>query len=191
MHQKRLRNWLWKDFKRLHLLEALETLGLEDAWIAAGFLRSLAWDRLHERAFSPLPEDIDVIFYEAHDLSFQREDELTRMLQNLAPGIPWSVKNQARMHLRNGDLPYQDCEDAMRYWPETATAIAVRLKNSELEFLAPYGLADLMELKLRPCPLIRKEKQEMFQQRTIEKQWRVFWPRLIIESWPQTQEESG
>lgn len=36
-----------------------------------------------------------------------------------ALGLP--VKNQARMHLRNGDRPYQSATDAMRYWPETAT----------------------------------------------------------------------
>ena len=60
-----------------------------------------------------------------------------------------------------------------------------------LKVLENLRLEDLMELKLRPSPLIREEKWGMFHGRAVEKKWKIFWPHLIIESWPQTQEESG
>ncbi|MEQ1549262.1 MAG: nucleotidyltransferase family protein [Chakrabartia sp.] len=38
----------------------------------------------------------------------------------------------------------------MRYWPETATAVAVRLSDEGiLEVEAPYGLTDLFGLRCR------------------------------------------
>ena len=57
-------------------------------------------------------------------LAPSRDRAIEAELRALAPGIDWSVKNQARMHLRNGDPPYSGATDAMRHWPETATAIA-------------------------------------------------------------------
>jgi len=44
----------------------------------------------------------------------------------------WSVKNQARMHLVNSDEPYSSTLDAIKYWPETATAIAIRINQAEI-----------------------------------------------------------
>ncbi|HGB3473288.1 TPA: nucleotidyltransferase family protein [Salmonella enterica subsp. diarizonae serovar 61:l,v:z35] len=37
-----------------------------------------------------------------------------------------SVKNQSRMHLRNDDHPCRSTENALLYWPETATAAGWR-----------------------------------------------------------------
>ncbi|PLC63479.1 hypothetical protein B9P82_13400 [Citrobacter sp. L55] len=71
--------------------------------------------------------------------------------------IDWSVKNQARMHQRNGDYPYTSTRNALLHWPETATAIAVRLGKEGLDITAPYGLSDLFELRLRPTPAFEGE----------------------------------
>ena len=35
------------------------------------------------------------------------------------------------MHRRNGDPPYRDCEDALRYWLKTTTRIALRLETDD------------------------------------------------------------
>jgi hypothetical protein len=40
--------------------------------------------------------------------------ELEHRLGQRVAGVTWSVKNQARLHRRNGDPPYRDCLDAMR-----------------------------------------------------------------------------
>lgn len=93
-------------------------------------------------------------------------------LQQLDPTVQWSVKNQARMHTRNGDRPYLSSNDAMRYWPETATAVAVRLGPGDTcEVAAPLGLDDLFRLIIRPTPRFSTEKLDIFQDRFSAKNW--------------------
>lgn len=50
-----------------------------------------------------------------------------QQLRSVRPNVPWSVKNQARMHVINGQKPYTSAFDGMSKFPETATAIGVRL----------------------------------------------------------------
>jgi hypothetical protein len=95
--------------------------------------------------------------------------------------LQWSVKNQARMHARNGDSPYQSATDAMRYWPETATAVGVRLgQGGGIELAAPFGLEDLFALRLRPGPRFMTEKYPVFAERVRAKRWQATWPGLTI-----------
>jgi len=43
------------------------------------------------------------------------------------------------MHSVNSDEPYDSTLDAIKYWPETATAIAIRInQEDEIEFSAPH-----------------------------------------------------
>ena len=100
-------------------------------------------------------------------------------LRAVEPSITWSVKNQARMHTRNGDAPYASATDAMRCWPETATAVAVRRTDNEsCETAAPFGLDDLLNLVLRPTPHFAREKRPIYEARLRTKQWATLWPLL-------------
>ncbi len=83
------------------------------------------------------------------------------------------------MHARNGDAPYASATEAMRCWPETATAIAVRRNDEEgCEIAAPFGLNDLLSLTLRPTPPFAREKRHIYEQRLRTKQWAAAWPLL-------------
>ncbi|MEJ2456857.1 MAG: nucleotidyltransferase family protein, partial [Novosphingobium sp.] len=115
------------DAPRMRALAAVHTLELPDSWIGAGFVRDAVWDHLHDRALSFLTGDIDVIWFDPARSGRVFDRALDSRLRALLPGLDWSVKNQARMHLRNGDAPYRDTADAMTHWPETATDVAVRL----------------------------------------------------------------
>ena len=76
------------------------------------------------------------------------ELDIETTLKAISPDRPWSVRNQARMHLRNKDAPYASTEDALRYWLETPTCVAARLEtDNSLTLFSPYGLSDLMDLK--------------------------------------------
>lgn len=91
----------------------------------------------------------------------------------------WSVKNQARMHVKNGDAPYLSTTDAMRYWVETATAVAVRLgEKASFEIAAPLGLDDLFGLVIRPAGRFATEKKKIYQDRFKSKNWMATWPLL-------------
>ncbi|EKG46506.1 hypothetical protein VCHC50A1_3287, partial [Vibrio cholerae HC-50A1] len=115
-----------KDPIRLEALECVYQLELPQCYIAAGFVRNLVWDSLHHNVKLTALNDIDVIFFDADRLDSDYEKSLELKLSEQMPQLNWQVKNQAKMHLQNGDNAYQSILDAMSYWPEKETAVAVR-----------------------------------------------------------------
>ena len=86
------------------------------------------------------------------------------------------------MHERNGDGPYRSATDAMRYWPETATAVGVRLgQRGETEVAAPLGLDDLFGLIVRPTGRFVADKRAVYLARIHSKDWERRWPGLRID----------
>ena len=154
-------------------------LGLPDCWIGAGFVRGPVWDRLHGYDRPTPLDDIDVVYFdpEAHDPSAEQAQEAR--LRTALPGLPWSVRNQARMHRRNGDPPYRSTKDALRHWLETPTAVALRLTaDGRPELLAPFGLDDLLELVIRAAPHARAHRMAAFRDRLAAKDWLETWPKV-------------
>lgn len=180
---------LLNDALRMEALSALRHLHLPDGWIGAGFVRDAVWAHLHQHPQPPVPADVDVVWFDDSQRSEAQDRALEATLKRLSPAFNWSVKNQARMHRRNGDAPYCSTEEALRFWPETATAVGVRLTdNHRLETIAPYGLEDLFELRLRPTPRFEYDKRAIFMQRVAQKRWLVRYPLLrIIEQPPRHQ----
>jgi uncharacterized protein len=163
----------------LAALRSVSALALPDWWIGAGFVRSLVWDHLHRAAKPTLLGDIDVIWFDTQRRTADIDDALTTKLRAVHPGVPWSIKNQARMHERNGDRPYRSSLDAMCHWPETATAVAVTLSNTvTLNLAAPFGTDDLLTMVVRPTPHFRQHRMDAYRARQNRKNWRVFWPLL-------------
>lgn len=181
-HGPQLQALIANDPTRMQILRQVHGLGLPDCWVAAGFVRSVVWDHLHHRSPSPLPEDIDVVWYGPDQATPAVDRQLEAALRALDNGLNWSVKNQARMHLRNHDRPYTCTADAMTHWPETATAVGVRLgPTGNIEIAAPFGLEDLFALVVRPTPRFIAGKYTMFQARHCAKGWIERWPDLIID----------
>jgi hypothetical protein len=164
----------------IRLLRAAEKLDLPDCWIGAGFVRNAVWDSLHDRVPNcGLINDVDVVFFNRAIEDGASDKAIEAKLRVMCPNVPWSVKNQARMHLRNGDAPYQNTEGALARWPETATAVAARLWDNRIELLAPHGVADLVGLIVRPTPAFVPKRQE-FEARLRSKNWKARWPRLTV-----------
>lgn len=159
-------------------LHVAAELNLPDWCLAAGFVRNLVWDRLHAYQRATPLTDLDLIYFDATHTDEQHDRALEVRLK-ADQEAPWSVKNQARMHRRNGDAPYRSTADAMSYWPEVETAVGVRLNRAgEIELLAPFGLNSLMHgyLSLNP----KRPKPEVFAQRQAEKSWLTTWPQLKV-----------
>lgn len=174
-----IRRIVQADPVRWHLLGLVRALRLPDCWIGAGFVRNAVWDHLHQRPSSPLSGDVDVIWYDPRQADAVEDKKHEAALRTLASAISWSVKNQARMHVRNGDAPYTSATDAMRYWPETATAVAVRRNDQDAcDVAAPFGVDDLLGLILRPTPRFAGEQRHIYEQRLRSKRWVDTWPRL-------------
>jgi hypothetical protein len=160
-------------------LALVADLRLPDAWIGAGLIRNAVWDAVSGAATRQPPADIDVVFFDPQDATRERERALEMALLTRSPGPRWSVKNQARMHERAGDLPYANTADAVGRWPETCTAIAARLAKGRVEILAPHGVCDLLGLIVRPTPAFEQRPAE-FESRVREKAWDKRWPEVIV-----------
>lgn len=170
---------LVRDQLRWQALGIVEALNLPQGCIGAGFVRNLVWDHLHGRACDCREEDIDVLFYDQSTTDPAYDAEIEAKLRASAPDLNWSVKNQARMHLRNQDAPYISVEDAMRFWPETATAVAAMRSKSDVIIIAPFGLFDLEGLILRPTSA-EPHKIAAFRTRVQAKNWRTRWPKVQV-----------
>ncbi|OAB35887.1 hypothetical protein PMSD_12885 [Paenibacillus macquariensis subsp. defensor] len=160
-------------------LELVRELNLPDSCIAAGYVRNRVWDVLHGYDHETPLNDIDVIYYDPSDISEERDMLLTQLLNTVDKKDYWSVKNQARMHLRNHVEPYNSTNDAMSCWPETATAVGVYLDQLDhMRIIAPYGLDDLFQLKVRQSS--RYVDTTYFMKRMADKEWLARWPNLTL-----------
>ena len=171
---------LKRDPVRWYALGLVERLNVDTACIGAGFVRNLIWDHFHGVQTDCREGDIDVLWFNRETVSPQADRALERTLNRLDPSFDWSVKNQARMHLRNQDRPYDDVADAMRFWPETATAIAAKRRGNDCDLIAPFGFDDLQNMILRPTSKAQ-HKIAAFQERVEKKGWVGRWPRVSIE----------
>ncbi|MFD1178560.1 nucleotidyltransferase family protein [Paenibacillus puldeungensis] len=161
--------------------KAVADLGLPQGCIAAGYIRNFVWDLQHGYSQNTPLHDVDVLYFDPSCLNEEVEKEYDEALRRVRPQRNWSAKNQARMHLKNGDQPYCSVEEAMLHWPETATAIGARLvTDGNIELIAPFGLDDLLELRVRQSPYFRD--YATFKQRVESKGWLQIWPRLRLET---------
>lgn len=169
-----------EDAIAMEQLRAVRSLDLPDWCIAAGFVRNRIWDHLHGIVPARPPVDIDVIYFDASDMSTEREAEFEARLQVLAP-LPWQVRNQARMHVVKKDYPqHRDTAHAMTFWLETVTPVGVRLeKDDTLTIVAPLGTDDLLSLRCRPTAFGRLRRSE-YDERIAAKRWRELWPRVAF-----------
>ena len=161
----------------MEIISTASKLNLPDWWICAGFVRSKLWDTLHGFERTPL-SDIDIIYYDVKNRKETEEKRLEEILCQLLPGIPWSVKNEARMHLRNNLKPYADSEDAIAKFPETATALGIRLNNEGgLILTAPHGVDDVLNMVVRPTPFFQESDglMKLYKARITQKNWKIRW----------------
>ncbi len=133
------------------------------------------WDAHFAVAERTPPADVDVVFFDAYDLTPENDAAVTAALHALRPDVPWEATNQAAVHLwyaaiYGGDPPppLLSSADGVGTWPETATSVAVRLlPEDRLHIVAPCGLTDLLGGVLRRNP--RRVSVAQFQARLAAK----------------------
>jgi hypothetical protein len=172
----------------MNLLRRVAVLGLPDCWIGAGAVRDLVWDIRFGDGFAPANiADVDVVFFDRDDVTAEHEREIERQLQEREPSVKWDVKNQARVHhwfeARFGHPaePLTSTTDGVATWPETATAVAVRLRDEGgLDIAAPFGLDDLLDGVWRGN-FVRVTDAE-YKARIDRKQPHRRWPAVVVVS---------
>jgi hypothetical protein len=169
------------------VLRAVRDEQIPDAWIGAGVLRDLVWGERYGTGFSPGEvRDVDVAFFDPHDFSRANDDRVTERLQRRLPAIPWEATNQAAVHTwyptKFGGTavePLTSIRDAVGTWPETATAVAVRLGTDDvIEICAPLGIADLLNGVWRRNP--RRVDIQRSLARLARHQPATRWPHVSV-----------
>jgi hypothetical protein len=164
----------------MRVLRAAETLDLPDWWIGAGFLRNKVWDAI-EGVHTEHNNDVDLVYFDPNNIKPEAEWGMDEKMKSDFPFAAWEVRNQARMHYKNGFSSYTSSADGISHWVETATCVAVKLEDDELRFLFCYGLEDLVNLTARPIPAFQThELIEVFYDRIAKKEWKKKWPDLKV-----------
>jgi uncharacterized protein len=167
----------------MDILQAAKTLKLPDWWICAGFVRSKIWDTLHGFQQRTTIPDVDVVYFAKDNIDEAVEKELENKLSEILPGVPWSVKNEARMHIVNNIPPYTCTVDAISKFPETATALGVKLdEDDNLILTAPHGVEDAIQMEIRPTPHFKtsRELTALYEKRIIKKNWPAIWQQVKV-----------
>jgi len=184
---KRLAKILEQSQPLYRIIEQAAGIGLKDYYIGAGCIAQTVWNDQTDLALTHGISDIDFVYYDNFDLSFQAEnvaiERITRMIEPCE--IKLDIKNQARVHLWYKDYfgyeiaPYDSIECAINTWPTTATSVGVRLEDGELKVYVPFGLDDLFGM------VVRANKAQITEEIYLQKvqKWCGKWPGLTIIPW--------
>ena len=169
----------------MRALEAAREVDAPDWLIGAGAVRTAVWDRLHGFDRPPELADVDLAFFDPHDLSRERDAQVEQQLRAELPSLPWEARNQAAVHLwyprRFGQAvaPLASSADGVATWPETATAVGLRLaRDDSLVVEAPFGLDDLLGMVHRRNP--SRVTVEEYERRLATKRIAERWPRATV-----------
>lgn len=171
-------------------LEIARSLDLPDCFIASGAIYQSVWNALTDKPLGHGLKDIDLIYFDGSDLSWESEDRVIRRASaafaEAAVRIPVETRNQARVHLwfeQRFGSPYRPlgsaAESLTRYASRTH-AVAVRLeKDDSLTLEAPFGLEDIFSLTLRPNPALdNKGTYDEKAARCVD-----LWPQVTVVPW--------
>ncbi len=172
------------------ILARFDAIALPDTWLVAGAVAQGVWNALTGRAPEYGLKDIDIVYFDAEDLSQQTEVAHEMRLRRLFADLPvkLDVKNEARVHLWYPDAfgktidPYHSTEDAIASFPTTATSIGVRPRSGELEICAPFACDDLLRGIVRANK--RQITREVYERKIAR--WRPLWPELTYLPWEES-----
>lgn len=185
-YEIRLKQMILNNHYLLNLLRHLSKI-YENAYLSAGVIRNWIWSIHHHQDYTFEGTEIDVIFYDVDEKNTEISNAIINQIIQDYPHHIWDVTNQATVYhwykKENGDYiePLTSIDHALSLWPETATAVAIRLlENNDLEIIAPFGLEDLFELKLRWNDAL--VSREVFLERITTKQFLKRWNKLKLIS---------
>lgn len=169
------------------LLERSSKLNVPNWAFGAGFLQQTVFNIHHGMPALSGIKDIDWVYFDASDLSEDAERRVIEHVQTELKDIPipLDIKNQARVHLwyerkfGYSIRAYESLEDAIATWPTTSTAIALTKQNDDVRIIAPFGLADLMSMSIKPN---KRQITEAIYNAKINR-WKTIWPNLSIHAW--------
>lgn len=169
------------------LLSNWRKIALPDCWLVAGAVTQTVWNHAFGFPSTHGINDIDIVYFDANDLSEKAEAEQASRIQKAFSDLPvWiDVKNEARVHLWYEAKfgypiePYISASHAITTFPTTATAVGLQFGGNGLELYAPFGLSDLLDGIVRPNK--KQITREIYAQKA--NRWITVWPKLTVVGW--------
>lgn len=146
----------------MRVLQTVRTLDLPDPLVMSGALYQRVLNHLTGREPDYGVRDYDLGYFDASDTSHEAEDLVIRRVaasfdEPLKSMV--EVRNQARVHLwfeahfGEAYTPLAATAEALERFVAPMFAVGARLdEHDQLHVVAPFGLADLFALRLRPNP---------------------------------------
>jgi len=173
----------------MRVLTVAHRLCLPDWLVFSGAVYQPVLNHLTGRPLDYGIKDYDLAYFDASDLSYEAEDAVICRVKAAFDDALRStveVRNQARVHLwfeaKFGEpYPPLSCTaEALERFTSTTFAVGVRLEpDNRLHIEAPFSLADLFALLLRPNP---RRKTVHFDRTSADVRRR--WPELVIYNEP-------
>ena len=173
----------------MRVLSAARHLNLPDWLVFSGAVYQPVLNHLTGRPLDYGIKDYDLGYFDASDLSYDAEDAVIRRVKAAFDEPLRSmveVRNQARVHLwfeakfSESYGPLSSTAEALERFASPTFAVGVRLESDDrLHIEAPFGLADLFALRLRPNP---RRKTVGFVRASADVRRR--WPEVVVEDQP-------
>jgi hypothetical protein len=173
----------------MRVLAVARHLRLPDWLVFSGAVYQPVLNHLTHRRLDYGIKDYDLGYFDASDLSYEAEDAVIRRVKAAFDEPLRSmveVRNQARVHLwfeaKFGEVygPLSSTAEALERFASATFAVGVRLESDDrLQIEAPFGLADLFALRLRPNP---RRKTVGFARTAADVRRR--WPEVSVEDQP-------
>src|SRR4029077_18641595 len=171
----------------MQVLSVARHLSLPDWLVFSGAVYQPVLNHLTGRPLDYGIKDYDFGYFDASDLSYEAEDAVIRRVKAAFDEPLRSmveVRNQARVHLwfpaKFGEAygPLSCTAQALERFASATFAVGVQLEpDDRLHIEAPFGLADLFGLRLRPNP---RWKTVHFARTSAGVRRR--WPELVIDN---------
>jgi len=178
----------------MRVLTVARHLNLPDWLVFSGAVYQPVLNNLTGRPLDYGIKDYDLGYFDDSDLSYEAEDAVIRRVkadfdEPLRSMV--EVRNQARVHLwfetKFGEPygPLSSTAEALERFTSATFAVGIRLEaDDRLHIEAPFGLADLFALRLRPNP---RRKTVGFARTAADVRRR--WPEVVIYNQPARAEQ--
>jgi len=171
----------------MQVLSAARRLCLPDWLVFSGAVYQPVLNHLTGRPLDYGIKDYDLAYFDPSDVSYEAEDVVIRRARAAFDEPLRSmvqVRNQARVHLwfeaKFGEPygPLSCTAEALGRFTAATFAAGIRLEaDDRLHIEAPFGLADLFVLRLRPNP---RRKTIHFARTSVDVRRR--WPEIVIDN---------
>ena len=165
------------------ICEILHRHHLPQATLCAGTIRSLVWNAQTNRQVPIMLSELDV-YYRDPSQSYEDFQVTQAIFKQKESQYLWNLHNIALPPRHSSELHFHSTiEQTLADFPETCTSVGVQcLAGGDYEIIAPHGLDDLFELKVRPTAnyALGTPLHARFEQRIKNKRWLTEWPELQI-----------